>query len=117
MFTITVTAEQLEVIRLHLPEVAESAKAKRPSKAKSVEPSRPLVSQGDAALDAFIAAHHDPKYKPLPLPKGAAFPPSMARGGDRRPLAKVLEEAIDLAKRKGWPGTYSGNFAAKAGRS
>lgn len=77
----------------------------RVSTPEIVEPFNP--STGDPALDEFMRAHHDPKYKPAPLPKGAPFP-----GTAPRPLAKVLEEAIDAAKRNGWPGTYSGNFAA-----
>lgn len=85
---------------------------KKPAPRKPAEPVRPLVSQGDPALDEFIRTHHNPNWKPLPLPKGKAFPPSMARGGDKRPTGVVLEEAIELARKNKWPGQYSGNFAA-----
>lgn len=79
-------------------------RAVKPRAAAKPEPFGP--NTGDEKLDAFMRAHHDPKYKPLPLPKGAPFP-----GSAPRPLRVVLEEAIDTAKRKGWPGQYTGNFA------
>lgn len=79
---------------------------KKPAPRKATEPSRPLVSQGDPALDEFIRTHHDPKYKPLPMPK-STFP-----GDTPRPLRVVLEEAIEAAKANKWPGSYTGNFAA-----
>lgn len=106
MYALTVTIDELEVIREHLPHVAESAKAKR----ATGKPTAPIEifapNTGDSTLDEFMRAHHDPRYRPLPMPKGAPWP-----GFAPRPLRIVLEEAIDAAKRHGWPGSYSGNFA------
>lgn len=120
MFTLTLSADDLESLRgivratdehpLLLAKLYKVRAATKPRKpAKPVAPFNP--STGNAALDDFMRAHHDPNYKPAPLPKGKAFPPSVARGGDKRPVGIVLAEAIDIAKSKGWPGSYSGNFA------
>lgn len=117
MYSITVTPEELEMIRPLIPGAVEKAKPVRTRKPKTIVEAAPFnPNTGDAAIDDFMRRKHDPSYTPLPLPKGKAFPPDMARGGDRRPLMKVLAEAIDVAKRNKWPGTYSGNFAAKKTR-
>ncbi len=113
MFTIQVTEAEYQVIALAIGRMPERKRV-RARAAKKVEPApEPFnPATGNAELDEFMRAHHDPKYKPLPLPKGAPFP-----GTSPRPLAKVLEEAIGAAKRHGWPGSYTGNFAApKRGR-
>lgn len=73
---------------------------------KRREPFAP--NTGDRALDAFMLRKHDPKWRPLPLPKGQTFPIAIRRGGDRRPLVTVLAEAALAAEKAGWPGTYSG---------
>ena len=113
MYSITVTPEELEAIRPLIPAAVEAAKpirARKPRPAVEAAPFNP--NTGDAALDDFMRRKHDPSYTPAPLPKGKAFPPKMARGGDKRPVGVVLKEAIKLAEKNKWPGQYSGNFAA-----
>lgn len=117
MYSITVTPEELEMIRPLIPGAVEAAKPVRARKPKPIVNAAPFSpNTGNAAVDDFMRRKRDPSYKPLPLPKGKAFPPEMARGGDRRPLTKVLEDAIYYAKRNNWPGAYTGNFAAKKTR-
>lgn len=111
-YTLTLTDADLAALRdivratdEHPLLLAKLYKVRAVKPAPEPEPFNP--NTGDAALDEFMRAHHDPKYKPLPMPKGAPFP-----GESPRPLRVILEEAIDAAKRHGWPGHYSGNFAA-----
>lgn len=49
--------------------------AAKPASAPA-EPYEPR--SGDERVDAFMRAHHDPKYKPLPLPKSPGLPPLRA---------------------------------------
>lgn len=43
---------------------------KKPAARKPATPVEPFApNTGDSSLDDFMRAHHDPKYKPLPLPK------------------------------------------------
>lgn len=76
---------------------------------------------GNPAIDEFMRRKHDPRYRPLPMPKvlgvsapnGAApvfYHPNGAnrvRGGDNRRLNIVLDEAIKHAAQFGWPGSYN----------
>lgn len=47
---------------------------------------------GDPKVDAFMRAHHNPKYKPLPLPKSPGLPPL-------RPMKVSEQDAAERAYR------------------
>lgn len=52
---------------------------KKPSTRRATAPREPVEvfapNTGNPAVDAFMRAHHNPKYKPLPLPKAPGMKP------------------------------------------
>lgn len=120
MYSIEVSAAELDVIRLAIGRMVEAKKVRARKPAAPVEVFAP--NTGDRALDDFMRRHHDPKWKPLPLPKVldnqsnpqgdtrlayTDLSQNRLRGGDKRPLAKVIEEHAAHAKKHGWPGTIN----------
>ena len=112
LFTVTLTAAQIEAIRgaaeyalrkqygadedlvalLTLPEALDAAKKVRATKPRAtpaaVEPFSP--NTGDPAVDAFMRRKHNPKYKPLPLPKSPGLP-------TLRPMKASEQDAAEAA--------------------
>lgn len=112
-YTVTLTGAELDHLRRayrlakHEIEVAsalaalDAAKLVKPKRnAPPPAERRPLVSQGDPALDAFIAKHHDPawraRFKKAIQPKrhGMVSMPTPAPGIARRPMSQ--QERADL---------------------
>ena len=112
LFTVTLTAAQIEAIRgaaeyalrkqygadedlvalLTLPEALDAAKPVRATRPRAttaaVEPFSP--NTGDPAVDEFMRRKHNPKYKPLPLPKSPGLPPL-------RPMKVSEQDAAEAA--------------------
>lgn len=72
LYRLTVTAEELAKVRDAIGHDG-GAKPYRPRVAAAQsEPFNP--NTGDPALDAFMTAHHNPKWRPAPLPKSPGLP-------------------------------------------
>lgn len=88
LFTVTLTADELAHLvtayrfmrhesempsALEALDAAKLARATKPrATSATVEPFSP--NTGDPAVDAFMRRKHNPKYKPLPLPKSPGLP-------------------------------------------
>lgn len=108
LFTVTITADEIQCIRdllgraSHLEcaasgdarilEALDAAKPARATKPRAtpaaVEPFSP--NTGNPAVDAFMRRRHNPKWKPLPLPKSPGPPPL-------RPMKVSEFDAADAA--------------------
>lgn len=74
---------------------------KKPVPRKVATPAEPFTPDtGDAKLDEFMRVHHDPKRKPLPLPKSAGLP-RPARLSDKDFGALLDGWERQCAKRRG----------------
>lgn len=93
LFTVTLTATEIQSIRdllgkaghlgcaasgdARILEALDAAKPARATKPRAtpaaVEPFSP--NTGNPAVDAFMRRRHNPKWKPLPLPKSPGLPP------------------------------------------
>ncbi len=68
-------AQQLAEELADALEVRGYALRKKPAPRKPAEPVEAFApNTGDAALDDFMRKHHDPKYRPAPMPKAPGMP-------------------------------------------
>lgn len=64
---------------------------KKPATRRTVAPVEAFApNTGDPRVDDFMRKHHDPKYKPLPLPKAPGLPPL-------RPMKVSEQDAAEAA--------------------
>lgn len=77
---------------------------KKPATRRTVAPVEAFApNTGDPRVDDFMRKHHDPKYKPLPLPKAPGLPPlrpmkvSEQDAAERDWKAECASAAADLA--------------------
>lgn len=87
LFTVTLTAAQILELRYAHEEgstvnddtiaALDAAKPVRATKPRAPRPAAEPFSPntGNAAVDEFMRRKHDPKWKPLPLPKAPGLPP------------------------------------------
>lgn len=89
LFSVTLTAAELaHLVRAYrfmqheseVPSALAALDAAKPVRATRARAPRPAAepfspNTGSAAVDEFMRRKHDPKYKPLPLPKAPGLPP------------------------------------------
>lgn len=108
LFSVTLTATEIQSLRdlldkasliwgvasydARIFEALDAAKPVRATRARAPRPAADLFSPntGNAAVDEFMRRKHDPKYKPLPLPKAPGLPPL-------RPLKLSEADAAEAA--------------------
>ena len=107
LFTVTLTADELAHLvtayrfmqhESEMPSALAALDAAKPVRATkpratpaAVEPFSP--NTGDPAVDAFMRRKHNPKYKPLPLPKSLGLP-------TLRPMKVSEQDAAEAAWKK-----------------
>lgn len=104
LFTVTLTAAELAHLvtayrfmqhESEMPSALEALDAAKPARATKPRATRAAVepftpNTGDPAVDAFMRRKHNPKYKPLPLPKSPGLPPL-------RPMKVSEQDAAEAA--------------------
>lgn len=77
---------------------------KKPATRRTVAPAEVFApNTGDPRVDDFMRKHHDPKYRPLPLPKAPGLPPlrpmklSEQDAAERDWRAEAQRAAADVA--------------------
>lgn len=104
LFTVTLTAAELAHLvtayrfmrhESEMPSALAALDAAKPARATkpratpaAVEPFTP--NTGNPAVDSFMRRRHNPKYKPLPLPKSPGLPPL-------RPMKVSEQDAAEAA--------------------
>lgn len=102
LFTVTLSGDQLATLRAFLDyaggapaDLYAALDAAKPVRATKPRAPRPAVepfspNTGDPAVDDFMRRKHNPKYKPLPLPRSPRLPPL-------RPMKVSEQDAAEAA--------------------